>query len=92
MFTIFWKPDAEERLAAIWMTATDRRAVTRDSHELELVLEMFPGSAGEVSFDTVRVFTFGSLTVEYEMYEAERQVLIMEVWRTADGRPEVTGN
>jgi len=92
LFTIFWKPDAEERLAAIWLTSTNRKAVTHDAHELELVLEQFPNSAGEVSFDTVRVYTFGSLTVEFEVFDEEKEVLVMEVWNTADGRPEVTGN
>ena len=91
-FSIFWKPDAEEHLAAVWLSAPDRNAVTRDAHELELVLEVFPSAVGEVSFDTVREYTFGSLTVEYEVYEQEMQVLIMDVWSAASGRPEVTGN
>ena len=91
-FAIFWKPIAEEHLADIWLVAPDRNAVTRDAHDLELVMEVFASAVGEISFDTVRVYTYGSLTVEYEVYESEKQVLIMDVWGTADGRPEVTGN
>jgi hypothetical protein len=90
--TIFWKPIAEEHLAGVWLVAPDRNAVTRDAHELELVLEVFAAAVGEISFDTVRVYTYRSLTVEYEVYESEKQVLIMDVWSTADGRPDVTGN
>ena len=91
-FAIYWKPEAEEQLASVWMAAPDRNAMTRNAFYIELVLEVFANTAGELSFDTVRVFTRESLTVEFEVDDVYRTVLVLSVWNTAAGRPDVTGN
>jgi hypothetical protein len=91
-FTVRWTPEAEEQLAAVWMAASSRNAITQDAYDIELVLEVFASTAGEVSFDIVREYTHGSLTVEFEVDEVDRSVLVLSVWSTADGRPDVTGH
>jgi hypothetical protein len=34
-YTVVWVPSAEQELAALWMAAADRDAVTRAAHEID---------------------------------------------------------
>jgi hypothetical protein len=92
MFLLEWDPRAEEELAAVWLTSKDRNAVTKASDEIDNVLSLFPNSAGEPTFDTVRVFAQPPLAVEYEVIESERRVFVLSAWDTAHGRPEPSGS
>jgi hypothetical protein len=91
-YTVNWMPLAVQLLAVAWLAAPDRNAVTRATHEIDSVLEVFPHAAGELLFDTVREYTYAPLTVEYEVDDVNRRVSVLKVWNTADGRPEATGN
>ena len=90
--TVIWTPRALQLLAAVWFATTNRNAVTHATHEIDNVLEMFPTSAGEVVFDTVREFSYPPLTVEFEVDDANHRVFVLSVWDTANGRPAPTGN
>ena len=87
-----WTPVAENRLAAAWLASADRNAITAAVYEIDNLLELFPSTTGDISFDTVRVFEEPPLSVEFEINEAARSVTVLNVWLTADGRPEPTGN
>ena len=91
-FEVIWTEEAEDRLAEVWMAAPDRGAVTRAAHEIDVALEMLPMSAGKPLFDTVRQFGDSVLTVEFEVDQNERRVYVMNVWSTAEGKPDVKGN
>jgi hypothetical protein len=91
-WTVQWTPEAEERLAASWLASPNRDAVTRAAHEIENVLEMFPNSAGKALFQNVREYSCPPLDVEYEVDDADHSVYVLNVWNTADGRPDLTGN
>lgn len=91
MWGVHWTPEAEAWLAASWLAAPDRNAVTRAAHEIDNVLELFPNSAGVAVFDNVREYSCPPLDVEYEVDGAERCVYVLNVWNTADGRPPLTG-
>ena len=84
-------PPAEQRLAAVWLAAPDRNAVTEASNEIDLVLEMFPNAVGECLFDNVREYTQPPLTVEYEVNDLDHYIYVLNVWNTAEGRPNVMG-
>jgi hypothetical protein len=45
-FSVTWDPSAEDELARIWMAASDRRAVTDASYEIELRLGQQGSAAG----------------------------------------------
>ena len=49
-----WHPDALEDLAAIWLAATDRSAITVAAHAIDQTLSVDPDTVGRVVFDTVR--------------------------------------
>jgi len=91
-FEVIWTEEAEDRLAEVWMAASDRNAVTRSANELEVALEMLPLSAGLPIYDTVRHFGDAILTVEFEVVEKDRCVYVMSVWSTVEGKPEPKGN
>jgi hypothetical protein len=91
-WAVIWMPPTEQQLAAAWLAAPDRNAVTRAADDIDLVLETFPTTAGEPLFDTVYEYEQPPLTVEYEIDDANHTVYVLNVWNTAGGRPNVTGN
>jgi hypothetical protein len=54
-FTVLWRPVAEQRLAAIWASASDRNAVTRAAHAIDEALGTDPEQVGESRADDVRI-------------------------------------
>jgi hypothetical protein len=78
--------------AAVWLSAKDRNSVTYAANQVDLVLEMFPNSAGDLLFDTVREYTLAPISVEFEVNGADRLVHVISVWDCETGRPPLTGN
>lgn len=91
-YLVIWIPEALQELAAIWLVASDRNAVTTATHEIDLVLELFPNSAGKTVFATVREYARSPLVVEFEVDDVNRRVYVISVWGIAHGRPPLTGN
>jgi plasmid stabilization system protein ParE len=79
-YTVIWTRSAEQRLANIWLSATDRRAVTSASARIDGALARMPGSVGTPLFDTVRRLGVPPLAVEYEVVHADRIVFVLNVW------------
>ena len=91
-FAVVWMPDAQNELATIWLAATDRNAVTRASHTIDLLLGTAPHTVGTVLFDTLREYMEPPLGVEFEVIDADRRVFVLTCWDTSSGRPTPTGN
>jgi phosphoenolpyruvate carboxylase len=91
-YQVGWKEEALQELAAIWITASDQKAVSVATDEIDVVLELFPNSAGRSVFDTVREYTNSPLVVEFEVDDLKRTVTVISVWGLAKGRPPLTGN
>jgi hypothetical protein len=91
-YTIIWIPPAEQALAAVWLAAADRNAVTWAVTAIDLALAHSPNTSGTVLFDTVRAFEHPPLGVEFEVIDDDSQVFILSVWDVYRGRPNVTGN
>jgi hypothetical protein len=70
---------AKRSLAAIWLDATDRNAVTRASHRMELRLRNDPLDVGESRTANMRVAVFDPLVVFYTVDPAARHVIIVEI-------------
>jgi len=92
MYELVWTEDAQQRLAAVWVASDNRNGVTRATDEIDNTLERFPANAGECLFDTVRELEEPPLSVEFEVMEEEKKVVVMNVWETTKGRPDLTGN
>ena len=91
-YRIEWIPDALRDLAAVWLACKNRNAVTFAANEIENVLALFPNSAGELSFDTVREYTYPPSGIEFEVDEVNHVVTILSVWDVDQGKPPVAGN
>jgi hypothetical protein len=87
-----WRPDALQDLAAIWLGAIDRNAITAAVHVIDQTLAVDPDTVGRAVFDTVREYHYPPLGVEFEVIHADMRVWVLAVWETATGRPTATGN
>jgi hypothetical protein len=91
-YSVAWSDLALDALAAIWLAATNRNAVTQTAHEIELEIAANPNATGTIVFDTVREYTRPPLGVEFEVVDADRRVFVLSVWDAALGRPATAGN
>jgi plasmid stabilization system protein ParE len=79
-YTVVWTPTAEQDLAAIWMKAGNRDAVTGASSTIDALLERDPVSQGKSRYDTVRVMFEPPLGVDFDVSEDDRLVYVLAVW------------
>ena len=79
-FTVSWTEAALQKLAAIWLAAADRNAITAASAEIDTVLQVDPDTVGRRTFDSVREYLHLPLGVEFEVIEADRIVHVLPVW------------
>jgi hypothetical protein len=81
-FRVLWTPAAEQDLAAVWIDADDRNAVTSAAYTLDSLLSSDPASRGEPRFDTVRTLSVPPLGVDSEVVEADWIVWVLSAWDT----------
>ena len=46
VYTVIWIPGAQNQLAALWIRATARHAVTQAAHRIDLLLRRDPDRSG----------------------------------------------
>jgi plasmid stabilization system protein ParE len=80
-YTVLWRPVAEQRLAAIWTSASDRNAVTRAAHAIDEALRGDPEQAGESRAEDVRILLEEPLGVFFTVSPDDRVVHVLSVWR-----------
>ena len=80
-YTVVWVPSAQQRLAAIWLAATDRRAVTAAADRIDKWLAVDPATRGTAVYGTTRELTVPPLGVEFEIMDDDRMVNVLSVWR-----------
>jgi hypothetical protein len=78
-YTVTWKPSAEEKLAAIWMTASDREAVVAASGSIDHLLGHRADSVGESRSGSVRILLVPPLAITFEVREDDRMVAVLSV-------------
>jgi hypothetical protein len=67
-------------LAAIWIAAEDRDAVTTAAGEIERVLADAPLSSGESRETNLRIFFVPPLGVRYLVEPDDLEVVIVQFW------------
>jgi hypothetical protein len=83
-YSVHRTDDALDELAAVWMAASDRNAVTTASHRLELDLAREPFTRGVRRNSSVnRTATDLPLGVDYEIIEDDKKVRVICVWAIA---------
>jgi hypothetical protein len=80
-YTVVWRPDAEQRLADLWMAAPDRAVVTRAANRIDARLGNDPQLAGEAREGMTRILIEPPLAIYFDVSEPDRLVTVWAVWR-----------
>ena len=81
-FTVVRKPAAERQLANLWLDATDRKALTSASEQLEAALATRPEEIGESRPLDCRLVFVEPLAVTFRVTAADRLVEVVSVHRS----------
>lgn len=80
-YDVFWTPEAQNGLAAAWVAAADKNAVTAASHRFDQNLARDPYAVGiPLGSPQVRTVSEPPLMVDYEIVEDDRKVRVLRVW------------
>jgi hypothetical protein len=83
-YTVTWTQEAEDGLAAAWLAAADRPAVTAASHRLDTALKQDARNLGESRISSIVRIAIGlPLGIEFEIIEDDKKVRVLRVWSIA---------
>jgi hypothetical protein len=79
-YSVAWLRTAEQELAAIWLGATDRAAITRAAHAIDQQLQQDAHVKGESRHAGRRILIELPLVVSFRVDQAAGVVLVSQVW------------
>jgi hypothetical protein len=80
-YRVDWAPRAEQQLAAAWIAATDRAAVTTAAARLDAYLARDPLRLGDALDSSVyRIAFIDPLGAEFEVIEDDKRVIVQGVF------------
>ena len=79
-YTVIWKPEAERRLAELWMEADEPERLANASNLIERELATNPSAVGEQRIGSIRVVIVPPLGIYFKLNSEDRQVLVLTVW------------
>jgi hypothetical protein len=71
-WTVIYRPDAADELAAVWLRAANRQAVADAANAIDQQLGTEPDTAGESREGNSRILCEGELTVLFDVNEQDR--------------------
>ena len=80
-YQVRWIPEAEEELAAVWLEAVDRSAVTAAADQIDRWLASAPNEYGESRDRGRRIVFSAPLAVVYRALEERGEVEVLAVWQ-----------
>jgi hypothetical protein len=83
IYTVTWKPAAQNDLANIWMAAPDRLAVTQSADRIDAILRTDPYTFSESRSGPARIMFVVPLAVAFEVNESDCLVTVTAIWRIA---------
>ena len=72
---------AEQELAALWVNAGNRVAVTTAANQIEALLRKRPAQVGESRSKSFRILFVDPLAITFEFSKLDRLVRVHHVWR-----------
>jgi hypothetical protein len=78
-FTVLWTAAAQQELAAVWLAAADREAVTTASYRIEVQIRANPLETGESRDENERIVFDPPLVVVYVVDEPNRTAWVTTV-------------
>lgn len=85
-YRVFWSPDAEQRLEAIFERAAIPATIAEAVREINQKLLEDANSFGESRFDNVRIGFASPLGVQFEIMEDVRTAVVFHVWQRVGKR------
>jgi hypothetical protein len=81
MFEVQWRPEAQNDLAEVWMAADSpgRQAITAAVRRIDELLQSDPLDTGEGREETYRIHFQAPLVVIFQLFPAERRVLVEKI-------------
>jgi hypothetical protein len=79
-YTVVWKPEAERRLAELWMAAEEPERLADAANLIERELALAPSAVGEQRIGSIRVVIVPPLGMYFRLNSEDRQVLVLTVW------------
>jgi hypothetical protein len=82
-YSVEWAPRAEHLLAAVWLAARNRNAITISAAWLDAILANTPLRFGSPIDSSIhRVGLHGALGIEFEVIEDDKRVIVHGVFAT----------
>lgn len=78
-YTVVWLRDAIDELGAIWLSATDRGAVTTASEEIDQALQNDAVTKGKPLAEGLRVYDAPPLRAVFSVRDADRVVEVARI-------------
>lgn len=75
-YTVLWSSAAENELAEIWHSSSDRRAITEAADRIDTELKTDAHKKGFPLPDRVQAVTCGPLGAYFRIDESDRKVLV----------------
>jgi mRNA-degrading endonuclease RelE of RelBE toxin-antitoxin system len=82
IYTVLWRPLAEQQLAQLWLDAADRDATASAADFIDKTLRRDPEEKGESRADNSRVLFVPPLVVLFKVEDEDRIVHVTGVART----------
>ena len=79
-YTVVWKPEAERRLAELWMESDNPERLAEAANLIERELAIAPASIGEQRIGSIRVVVVPPVGMYFRVNSEDRQVLVLTVW------------
>lgn len=79
-YTVVCSVAADGELAAIWIAAEDRKAVSDAANDIERALAEAPFDHGESREGSLRILFVAPLGVQYVVQPEDHRVVILQFW------------
>lgn len=80
MFEVEWTATAANELAAVWIRATDKNAVTEASFAIDQTLTVDPTEVGESRTNEERITFVAPLGIRFHVDVGNQQVTVLACW------------
>jgi mRNA-degrading endonuclease RelE of RelBE toxin-antitoxin system len=78
-YTVLWSPTAERDLAALWLSAEDRQALTEAANRLDAILSCDAHGVGESRSGVTRILILPPFVVLFDVRAEDSIVEILSV-------------
>ncbi len=78
-FKVTWSQTARDKLARLYLAASDRRRFSETANEIDRILERAPIAKGEHVIGNRRALAERPLVVVYDVFLDDKKVLVVDV-------------